>query len=298
MSPTYTATGVNLKSVPLGEADRILTILTREYGLLRVVAPGSRKPKAKLGGRSALFVVNQLFLSKGRSLDKIAQAEMLTSFPKLGQDLGKLTSSQYWAEIVLHQFPQPEPQPQLFDTLIQRLSDLDQCDSGYPVLVHLVYGILQFLTLNGIAPQVDLCCLTDDPITAEHLALQSVLFSPMAGGFVLKTGARIEDHTPISASRVQEDVQEWSSTAPSKRAVKPMPLSSPVASLLRHLVRSQRSTPTTDPVPPSILGDAYALDTWQRVERLLRHYVQYQTERTIRSAVLLDSYSVVPTPAS
>jgi DNA repair protein RecO (recombination protein O) len=297
MSPTYTATGVNLKSVPLGEADRILTILTREYGLLRVVAPGSRKPKAKLGGRSALFVVNQLFLSKGRSLDKIAQAEMLTSFPKLGQDLGKLTSSQYWAEIVLHQFPQPEPQPLVFDTLIQRLADLEQCSSGHPVLVHLVYGILQFLTLNGIAPQVDLCCLTDDPITAEHLTLQSVLFSPMAGGFVLKPGARINDNS-LSSPRVQEGEVGWSSPAPSKRVVKPIPLSSPVASLLQHLVRSQRSTPTTDPVPPILLGDTYSLDTWQRMERLLRHYVQYQTERTIRSAVLLDSYSVVPTPAS
>lgn len=298
MSPTYTATGVNLKSVPLGEVDRILTILTREYGLLRVVAPGSRKPKAKLGGRSALFVVNQLFLSKGRSLDKIAQAETLTSFSKLGQDLGKLTTSQYWAEIVLHQFPHPEPQALLFDTLIQRLSELEQCGSGHPVLVHLVYGIVQLLTLNGIAPQVDLCCLTDDPITADHLALQSVLFSPLAGGFVLKSGARIEDHTSICSPRVQEETQGWSSNGSAKQAVKPMPLSSPVASLLQNLVQSQRVIPATDPVPQQWFGDTYSLDAWQRVERVLRHYVQYQTERTIRSAVLLDSYSVVPTPAS
>jgi DNA repair protein RecO (recombination protein O) len=44
MSQTYKATGINLKSVPLGEADRILTILTREFGLVRAVASGARKP--------------------------------------------------------------------------------------------------------------------------------------------------------------------------------------------------------------------------------------------------------------
>jgi DNA repair protein RecO (recombination protein O) len=297
MSPTYTATGINLKTMPLGEADRILTVLTREYGLLRVVAPGARKPKAKLGGRSALFVVNQLFLSKGRSLDKIAQAETLTSFSKLSQDLGKLTTSQYWAEIVLHQFPQPEPQPLLFDTLIQRLSELEQCGSGLPVLIHLVYGIVQLLTLNGTAPQVDLCCLTDDPITADHLTLQSVLFSAVAGGFILKPGARRDNENSSSSLRAQEDSQIWSSNGSSKRAAKPMSLSSPVASLLQTIVRSQRATPTTDPVPTTLFGDAYSLDDWQRVERVLRNYVQYQTEHIIRSAVLLDSYSV-PTPAS
>jgi DNA repair protein RecO (recombination protein O) len=293
MNPTYTATGVNLKSGALGEADRILTILTREYGLIRVVAPGSRKPKAQLGGRSALFVVNQLFLSKGRSLDKIVQAEAITSFPKLAQDLGKLTVSQYWAEMVLHQVPNADPQPLLFDTLIQRLSELETCNSGLPVFAHLVYGIVQLLTLNGTAPQVDLCCLTDDPITADHLALHSVLFSPMAGGFVLKL---TDDRTPIP-KRVREGSAPWSSPT-ARRTVKPMPLSLSEASLLQTLVRSQRSMVPTDPVPATFLGDTYSLSAWQRVEITLRQYVQYQTERSIRSATLLDSYLVLPSPAS
>jgi DNA repair protein RecO (recombination protein O) len=293
MSPTYTATGVNLKSGALGEADRILTILTREYGLLRVVAPGSRKPKAKLGGRSALFVVNQLFLSKGRSLDKIVQAEIITSFPKLGQDLGKLTVGQYWAEMVLYQVPNADPQPLLFDTLIQRLSELETCNSGHPVFAHLVYGMVQLLTLNGTAPQVDLCCLTDDPITADHLALHAILFSPMAGGFVLKP----TDARPSRPARVQEDSPPWSSPS-ARRTVKPMRLSFSEASLLQTLVRSQRSIAPTDPVPATFLGDTYSLSAWQRVEMTLRQYVQYQTERSIRSATLLDSYPVLPPPAS
>lgn len=50
MSRTYNATGINLKALPLGETDRILTILTPDSGLIRAVAPGSRKHQSRLGG--------------------------------------------------------------------------------------------------------------------------------------------------------------------------------------------------------------------------------------------------------
>ncbi len=53
MSRTYKATGINLKSMPMGEADRLLTILTREFGLIRAVAMGSRKHNSSLGGEAA-----------------------------------------------------------------------------------------------------------------------------------------------------------------------------------------------------------------------------------------------------
>jgi DNA repair protein RecO (recombination protein O) len=76
---TYQVTGINLKASPFGEADRLVTILTPEYGLLRVVAPGARKPKSSLGGRSGIFVINQLLLARGKSMDRITQAETLLS---------------------------------------------------------------------------------------------------------------------------------------------------------------------------------------------------------------------------
>ena len=101
MSRTYQATGINLKGMPLGEADRLVTILSPEYGFIKAVAPGSRKHKSKLRGRSELFVVNQLLIVKGRSLDKIVQAETIQTYPGLSRDLGKLAASQYLAELVL-----------------------------------------------------------------------------------------------------------------------------------------------------------------------------------------------------
>ncbi|MGB8698918.1 MAG: DNA repair protein RecO, partial [Thermosynechococcaceae cyanobacterium] len=164
MSRTYTATGINLKSSPLGEADRILTILTREYGLIRAVAPASRSAKAKLGGRGELFVVNELLLSKGRSLDRITQAESLGAFPALSRDLAKLMASQYWAEIILYLMPSHDPNVALFDLLHQRLTDLVGSPAGIPVLVELIQGVLQLLHVAGLAPRLDRCCLTGQPL--------------------------------------------------------------------------------------------------------------------------------------
>jgi hypothetical protein len=62
---TYRVTGITLKGIPLGESDRVVTILTREQGLVRAVAKGSRKPSSKWGGRLEPFVINDLLLVRG-----------------------------------------------------------------------------------------------------------------------------------------------------------------------------------------------------------------------------------------
>ena len=175
MSRTYKATGINLKGAPLGESDRLLTILTREHGLIRVVAPGARKHHSKLGGRSGLFVVNELLISKGRSLDKITQAETLESYPGLSQDLAKLTASQYLAELVLCQALSDQPQEELFCLFNEHLCRLESLSSNgasnglasFGVLARLTQAIFHLLALAGVAPQVQTCCVTQRPLTPD-----------------------------------------------------------------------------------------------------------------------------------
>ncbi len=194
MSRTYIATGINLKSMPLGEYDRLLTILTAEQGLIRVVAPGARKHLSKLGGRSALFVVNQLQIVEGRTLHKVIQAETLASYPRLNQDLCKLTAGQYLAELALCQALSQQPQAELFHLLTEHLSRLERLPkiSGDPaaaatielaVLSHLVHATFHLLALAGIAPQVQICCLTQQPLVPDFTdGLWQAGFSVAAGG--------------------------------------------------------------------------------------------------------------------
>ena len=163
---SYKAVGINLKAVPMGEFDRLVTVLTKERGLLRVIAPGARKHKSKLGGRSGLFVVNDSLFSKGKSLDKLIQAETVKSFPGLSQNLAKLTASQYLAEIALAQALTDQPQEDLYYLLIEHLTRLEAAAKP-DILACLAQATFHMLALAGVAPDVFRCCLSRSHLTAQ-----------------------------------------------------------------------------------------------------------------------------------
>ncbi|MGA1263717.1 MAG: DNA repair protein RecO, partial [Prochlorothrix sp.] len=184
MSRSYKVTGINLKAAPFGEQDRLLTILTAERGLVRAVAGGARKGKSSLSGRSNLFVVNQLVIAPGRSLDRITQAETLESFPRFSQDLPRLTAAQYLAEVALLQALEDQPQPELFDLLQGHLSRLHTAPSA-EILPRLTQGIFHLLTLAGLAPQVFYCCRSQQPLIPQYEdPYWRAGFSVTAGGVV------------------------------------------------------------------------------------------------------------------
>lgn len=268
MGQTYTATAINLKSVPLGETDRLLTLLTADQGLLRAVAPGSRKHQSRLGGRSDLFVVNTCLLVKGKSLDRLVQAETQRTFSGLSQHLGRLTASQYLAELVLMQALDDTPQPELFNLLIEHLQRLEESPPA-GILAALVQGVYHLLALGGIAPITHRCCLTQAPIAPDLLTPHwQVGFSAVAGGLVLPA-AVTDELTPELAPI--------------------LPVSAPEVVLLQQLSRSQTvGAAAPGSSSPGHMQASAPHHWWGRIERLLRQYVQYQFERPIRSAALLD----------
>jgi DNA repair protein RecO (recombination protein O) len=294
MSRTYKATGINLKTQALGESDKIVTILTPEFGLVRAVAPGARKHNSSLGGRSGMFVVNELLIAKGRSLDKITQAQTLKTYPGLAKDLGKLAASQYLAEIVLCQALSEQPQEELYELFNEHLHRLEVLPSGNTsgVLAHLAHGVFHLLALAGLTPQVQICCLSGRPLTPDFTNPNwQVGFSTPAGGTVcLETweSLRTEREREMRESNKQYPMPHAPSVISNAQTVVvhrqeiPMISSRPGAmelALLQHLSQ------------PEILHIDGASDrNWLSVEQILRQYTQYQLGRPIRSANLIDSY--------
>ena len=76
----YHDEGVVLRTAKLGEADRIITLLTRSHGKVRAVAKGVRRSKSRFGGRLEPFMRADLLIAQGRSLDVISQAESLAAY--------------------------------------------------------------------------------------------------------------------------------------------------------------------------------------------------------------------------
>jgi DNA repair protein RecO (recombination protein O) len=308
MSRTYKATGINLKSMPLGEADRLVTILTREFGLIRVVAPGARKQNSKLGGRSGLFVVNELLLAKGRSLDKITQAETLESYPGLSKDLSKLAASQYLAELVLCYALSEQPQEELYELLTEHLRRLE-CLPSTPgeqlgvslVLAHLSHGIFHLLALAGVAPQVQVCCITQHSLNPNFTDPNwRVGFSVDAGGTVslaLNESGVQNLHPPVGArgaimpQTTSSDLSDVQTPPPPRLNTK---LDATELTLLQQLGKAE--LPLLNTVSLDQPGDKSPLKSvdqvWVKLERILRDYAQYHFGRSIRSAALVDALSI------
>lgn len=267
--------------MPLGEADRLVTVLTPQWGLIRAVAPGSRKQKSQLRGRIELFVVNDLLIAKGKSLDKILQAETQHSHPGLSRNLGKLTASQYLAEVVLGLALSEQPQVELYDLLNEHLRRLEElpCDanlqaSAVPILSHIAHGVFHLLAIAGIGPQVHRCCLSGKSLipnlTDPHWRVQ----------FTVEVGGIIGDNNPDNLYPSPTGVL----TQPKlKRDVSGVELA-----LLQQLTAPElplECRGISDSLPPKTALDA----SWSTVEKLLRSYAQYHLGKSIRSAALIDS---------
>ncbi|MEM9923530.1 MAG: DNA repair protein RecO [Cyanobacteria bacterium P01_D01_bin.50] len=305
MSRTYKATGINLKTQAFGESDRLVTILTREFGLIRATAPGARKHNSSLGGRSGMFVVNQLLIAKGRSIDKITQANTIKTYPGLGGDLGKLAASQYLAEIVLASALSEQPQDELFELFNEHLHRLEKLSSASQnVLAYLVHGAFQLLALAGLKPQVDTCCLTGNPVIPDYSNPKSLTaFSINAGGVVsmsawenLRTRAekrRMEENNPVEIASVAKELNGVYSS--SSRQTTSSPVYETIVhheelpTLLRRLSASELGL-LQQLLQPEIIEETAPDEKWLYIERLLRQYTQYHLSRSIRSAALIDSY--------
>jgi DNA repair protein RecO (recombination protein O) len=89
----YRDEGIVLRTHPLGEADRIVTLLTRSHGKVRAVAKGVRRTQSRFGSRLEPFMHVDVLASPGRSLDIVTQAETLGAYGRpVGDDYALYTA--------------------------------------------------------------------------------------------------------------------------------------------------------------------------------------------------------------
>lgn len=306
MSKTYKAVGINLKSSPLGESDRLLTILTVEYGIVRAIAPGARQHQSTLRGRSELFVENELLLYRGRSLQRIQQAQTLASYPSLSKNLGKLTVAQYWAELVLAQAVSEQPQTEFYEILTEHLRRLQQMSApspqtgGQALLAYLCHGIYHLLAVGGIAPQCFHCTVSQQAIAPDSREKNwQVGFSAATGGVVSlsaleKTRNRERQPSSTASGTCREASSTYrASNNPDNRTGLP-PLTGKVnageLAILQQLPSPQLAAELVE--SSATISRPHHQDqsnSWQTVERLLRQYAQYHLGTSIRSASLLNA---------
>ena len=163
-SPLYRDTGVVLRTYKLGEADRIVVVLTEEHGKVRAVAKGVRKTMSKFGARLEPGSHVKLLLAQGRELDVISQADAVDSLAPLMADLDHLTKAMAVLEAVDQMSLDREPNPGLYRMLVGVLRTIG--DQGGALVVPAFYWKL--LASDGVRPELDVCvrCGEDGPLVA------------------------------------------------------------------------------------------------------------------------------------
>ena len=173
----YRDEGVVLRAQKLGEADRIITLLTREHGRVRAVAKGVRRTSSRIGARLEPFGHVDIQFYEGRSLDGVTQVETLASFGSaLVRDYGLYTAGQVMLETAERMTPEErEPSVQQYLLLVGGLRTLVESEHD-PSLVLDAY-LVRSLAVAGWAPSFDACarCGVAGPHRAFHIAAGGAL---------------------------------------------------------------------------------------------------------------------------
>lgn len=168
--PLYREQGVVLRTQKLGEADRIVTLLTLGRGLIRVVAKGVRRTSSKFGARLEPFMVADLQLYEGRTLDTITQASTLGAYgPHISDDYERYRAGSVMVETA-ERLSEGGPAPEQFRLLVGALRTLAQAKIA-PELLRDGY-VLRAMAAAGWAPGFEECVRCGAAGPHQHVVVQ------------------------------------------------------------------------------------------------------------------------------
>jgi DNA repair protein RecO (recombination protein O) len=168
----YRTSAVVLKRMDLGEADRILTLFTRDEGKVRAVAKGVRRTTSRSAGHLELFTLSDILFAVGRDLDVISQADTLDSFREVREDLVLTTHAYYLAEVVDLLTEERLENRAVFDTLIEAFRALTPPRNTRLVLIGFHLRLLHAL---GYRPELRECVGCRTTIEPDHNRFAAVL---------------------------------------------------------------------------------------------------------------------------
>lgn len=242
--PTYRDEAVVLRTHKLGEADRIVTLLSRQRGKVRAVAKGVRRVSSRFGGRLEPFSHVDLLLAEGRSLDIVTQAQTLHPFGDLlVGDYERFTAGEVILETADRLVAEEgQPAAAQYRLLVGALAALGRAVPGSDApgggLILDSY-LLRALAIAGYAPVLDGCARCGD-------RAQRMFFSPAAGGVVCAS-CRPPGSVPVDETLTRHLgallTGDWATATGSEPAVQRRAAGMVAAFAQWHLERGLRSLP-------------------------------------------------------
>ena len=160
----YTTDAIVLSRFDLGEADRVLTLITPGIGKLKAIAKGIRKPTSRIGGSLEPFAELQVALARGRTFDVVTQVSVGHAWLNLRDSLESAATAWYLAELADRSLEERHAAEPLY-ALLRRAYEL--LDAGMaPDRVARWYE-MHLLDELGVRPEVDRCVECDRMLEAD-----------------------------------------------------------------------------------------------------------------------------------
>ncbi|MEW5897995.1 MAG: DNA repair protein RecO [Bacillota bacterium] len=188
----YKTEAIVLRTINLREADLLVVLFSREYGKLRVMAHGARKPASRKRGFVQPFCYSRFLLHKGREMDSISQCEGVELFPDLLQSLRTIGYASRLTGLVENLTAEGEANEKVFLLLLQALRLLARGDAEILARAFEV-KLVSFL---GYRPVLQHCAACRRPPAGAQAA-----FSAAAGGVLCSACARGGAQTVIWCRR-------------------------------------------------------------------------------------------------
>ena len=159
--------GLCIKASPLGENDRLITILTDDLGILRLAAPGARRPKSSLASASPLNYLSMQIFGK-RSLKSIRQIKIIKSYTGLGKNIETLAAAQAITELTFLLVGNNDKQQNYLSCVLAHLDRIYLYEvpkeEDIKMLSMSLQSLIHLLAIGGINLPINHCCKTGVPI--------------------------------------------------------------------------------------------------------------------------------------
>lgn len=141
----FTTPGIILKRNNYAEADRIISLFTKNFGKISLIAKSVRKPKSKKRGSLEIFGLAKFQITRGKNLNIATEVEIIDSFSEVRQNLTRVSVAYFFVEAVMKMTREEEKHTEVFDLLHLYLNKLKKEHKLKTLRQNFVYELLVIL---------------------------------------------------------------------------------------------------------------------------------------------------------
>lgn len=176
--------GIVLKNFPFGEADLIVTYITRDFGILKVFAKSPRKTKSRFGSSLEPLTYSKIsFIGKeDANLPRLTQSDIIKPFQTLREDFKSFSNISEIIRMFLGFHPERDSNVNAFKFFLNMLSKLESCPEKE---IYYLFYKLRMLELSGYLPMFQVCGICERNLTEPGFD-NKVDFYPVHGSILCK----------------------------------------------------------------------------------------------------------------